>query len=76
MRLCQHFPPHLCLYRWEGGVESGQEVVMILKTTAADVASLRTHVIEAHPYDVPVFAVLDVNGPASHAPFINWLQGA
>lgn len=66
-------PPHDCIYAFEGTVESGTEMVMILKAPAKTLDALRDWVVSKHPYDVPVFAVLDINTTKSHPAFIEWL---
>ena len=41
------------LYWWEGVVEEGREVLMILKTRTDRLADLVARVREHHPYSVP-----------------------
>ena len=41
------------IYRWEGRVEEGDEVVLILKTRALMVPELSARVQELHSFDVP-----------------------
>lgn len=50
------------VFRWEGAVEEATEVLLILKTTAARVETLRARVVSLHPYEVPEFVVLAVDG--------------
>jgi len=59
------------IYRWQGQVERSAEVLLILKTTAAEVARLVARVPELHPYDVPEVLVLPVL--AGHPPYLQWL---
>jgi periplasmic divalent cation tolerance protein len=40
-------------YRWQGGVESADELPLLVKTTAARWPALRDRLRELHPYDVP-----------------------
>ncbi len=40
-------------YRWEGEVQSDEELMLIIKTTAAGFAKLRERVVQLHPYDCP-----------------------
>ena len=47
-------------YWWEGKLERGQEVVMIVKTRAALAEPVRTFVKEQHSYDTPSIVVLPV----------------
>lgn len=51
------------IYRWEGAVQRDGEVLILLKTTVAGLATLMSRVEELHPYDVPeVLAVPIVAG--------------
>ena len=45
-------------YWWQGKMESGTEVLMILKTTRARLAVLEKLILAQHPYDTPEFLVL------------------
>ena len=47
-------------YRWEGAVETAEEVRLELKTTRDRLGLLRGRFVELHPYDVPELVVLDV----------------
>lgn len=50
------------IYRWEGAVESADEVLLLLKTRADRVDTLRRRVVSLHPYDLPEFVVVPVEG--------------
>lgn len=41
------------IYRWEGKVEDGAEVLCVVKTVAEKVAPLLGRIRELHPYKVP-----------------------
>src|SRR5258707_10367503 len=49
-------------YRWRGKIETGTEVLMILKTSAARLVALEKLIVAKHPYDTPEFIVLPVSG--------------
>src|SRR4051812_8128380 len=49
-------------YRWQGKIERGTEVLMILKTTTKCLAKLEKLIIANHPYDTPEFVVIDLRG--------------
>jgi len=59
-------------YRWQGRIESGIEVLMVLKTTADRLAALEKLVLAKHPYDTPEFVVLPVN--RGNKRYLNWLE--
>jgi periplasmic divalent cation tolerance protein len=74
-RLCacvNILPGMVSLYWWEGKVERGQEVVMIIKTRATLAAAVRTAVKATHSYTTPAVLVLPIEqvDPAYHA----WLM--
>ena len=41
------------VYRWQGEVESADEVPLLIKTTRARYAELQATLAEAHPYELP-----------------------
>lgn len=49
-------------YWWEGALERGEEVVMIVKTRAALAVAVGAAVKAAHPYRVPSIMVVPVAG--------------
>ena len=59
-------------YRWQGRIESGIEVLMVLKTTTDRLAALEKLVLAKHPYDTPEFLVLPVN--RGNKRYLNWLE--
>ena len=64
--------PMRSIYRWKGRVETTVERQVLIKTRAANVAALEVRVKELHPYDVPEFLVLAIEG-GSHA-YLAWLR--
>lgn len=60
------------LYRWEGAVEEGREVVMIAKTTQDRLAALTARVADLHSYDCPCVVALEMVG--GHPPFLDWIS--
>ncbi len=64
-------PPMLSTYRWKGTVESAAERQVLIKTGAANLAALERRVQELHPYDVPEFLVLSIDGGSPA--YLSWL---
>ena len=59
------------LYRWQGALESAEETVLILKTTAVRVPALSARVKQLHTYTVPcVVAVPVVDGSPEYLAWI------
>lgn len=48
-------------YWWQGKIEKGTEVLMVMKTTKARLSALEKLVLAQHPYDTPEFLVLPLN---------------
>ncbi len=60
-------------YWWQGRIERGAEVLMILKTTRPSLPKLEKLVLTNHPYDVPEFIILDPSG--GNRRYLRWLAG-
>jgi len=58
-------------YRWQDKIESGTEVLLILKTQKSKLAALEKLVLAKHPYDTPEFLVLPVS--AGSKKYLDWL---
>ena len=58
-------------YRWEGAVESADEVAAIFKTTARAADALIARISELHSYEVPAAVVWQAeNAPESYASWV------
>ncbi|MDI4666052.1 divalent-cation tolerance protein CutA [Xanthobacter autotrophicus] len=64
-------PGMVSIYRWDGAIERADEVVMILKTTAARASDVVEAVRARHPYQVPAIVVLPVEGGL--AAYLGWI---
>ncbi len=74
-RLCacvNILPSMVSLYWWQGAIERGDEVVMIIKTRATLADAVRAAVKEMHSYATPAILVLPIEAvdPDYHA----WLM--
>lgn len=68
---CVHAgPAGASVYRWNGALESAEERPVVIKTVRACLVALQAHVVAAHPYDVPEWLVVDVDGSAA---YVAWL---
>ena len=59
---------------WQGKIDRARETLLILKTTARQVARLRTAVLALHPYDVPEIIALPIT--AAHPPYLQWVSSS
>jgi len=58
-------------YRWQGRLEQGDEVLMVMKTTVARVGALEKLIVAQHPYETPEFVVMNLGGGAKK--YLTWL---
>src|SRR5436190_15943355 len=66
------FPKMISHYWWQGAIERGEEVVMIVKTRASLAEGVRAAVKEMHSYTTPAILVLPVEG--GEPGYIDWLM--
>ena len=60
------------IFRWKGAIERDGEVLVVLKTTAADVPALVRRLVELHPYEVPELIAWPVE--AGHGAYLDWVR--
>lgn len=58
-------------YWWRDKLESGTEVLLILKTRKSKLAALQNQILAQHPYDTPEFLVLPLE--AGNQRYLDWL---
>ena len=58
-------------YWWQGKLESGAEILLILKTRRANLRKLEALVLAEHPYDTPEFVALGLH--SGSAKYLAWL---
>ncbi len=61
-------------YWWQGKMESGMEVLLLLKTQKSKLAALEKLVLARHPYDTPEFLVLPL--AAGNQKYLAWLAAS
>jgi periplasmic divalent cation tolerance protein len=63
--------PCRSVYRWQGAIESAQEVPLLIKTTAARYADLEAAIRAAHPYELPEIIAV----PIAHGlpEYLDWV---
>ena len=59
------------VYHWKGKVETAEEHLLIIKTSAARLKELEREVRKLHSYETPEFVVVEV--AAGSAAYLSWL---
>jgi periplasmic divalent cation tolerance protein len=59
------------IYWWQGRIEQTLEYVLMIKTTAAKIEALRERMMKLHPYELPEFVILPIEG-GSEA-YLQWI---
>ena len=71
---CVNILPQITsVYRWKGSVETDQEHLMIIKTSADTVEETISLIEKLHPYDVPEIIGVDIT--AGSKPYLDWVIG-
>ena len=61
-------------YWWQGKIDSGTEVLMVMKTTKPRLAALENLILTQHPYDTPEFVALRLAGGTKR--YLDWLAAS
>lgn len=59
-------------YLWEGAVQTDQEHLLVIKTSAATYPALETLIRNAHPYELP--EILAVEAALGLPDYLQWVQ--
>jgi periplasmic divalent cation tolerance protein len=70
----QLLPQTESVYRWQGTIRRDTEVLLIAKTTAANLSELEREVRALHSYETPEIVALPVIGGS--APYLEWLAAS
>lgn len=62
------------LFRWQGGIDSARESLLLVKTRSSLLAEIIRLVREIHSYEVPEIIALPVIGGSED--YLRWLDGA
>ncbi len=61
-------------YWWQGKIERGPEVLMLLKTTRRKLAALERLILENHPYDTAEFISFPMSGGSRR--YLAWIASS
>ena len=59
------------VYRWAGGIERADEVLLVIKTTGNRLEALTARIHELHPYELPEVIAFEVAGGLSA--YLDWV---
>ncbi len=62
---------HEAVYRWEGKVESSEEVAVIFKTGEELFDAAKDKIVELHSYDCPCVVSWPIT--KGHPPYLEWV---
>ncbi len=60
------------IYRWQGDVETAQEVLLIIKTTQERFPAIRDRIAELHSYDTPEIITIPISDGSDK--YLSWLH--
>ena len=70
---CVNLYPLTSVYEWQGKLESGPEVAAFIKTRRALVEQTIAAVRPLHPYALPCFLILPIEG--GNEDYLAWVRG-
>lgn len=65
------FPEVESIYRWQGKVEEGREVKVVLKTVPHHFDTIRKYILSQCSYEVPEIVQVDIAD--GHLPYLSWV---
>lgn len=63
--------PHTALYQWEGQMEEGAEVGVLMKTRKSLFDVVQEEICSLHSYECPCIVSWDIE--AGYAPYLEWV---
>lgn len=72
---CVNLVPGLTsIYRWQGAVERSDEVLLLIKTTSAQMPALEAAIGALHPYELP--ELIAVEAAAGAPRYLDWVRAS
>lgn len=69
---CVNILPRMTsMYWWEGKIEKGSEMMLVIKTRKKHLPAIEKILRENHPYELPEFLHLDVRGSKE---YLGWIK--
>jgi len=63
-------PAMTSVYRWKESIEQDKEHQVVIKTSSDRLPALETRLRQLHPYELPEFLILDVEGGAAYLAWV------
>lgn len=64
--------PITSVYRWEGKLETSEELLLLIKTTQVQYQALETLIRSLHPYELPEIIAVPVEQGLND--YLNWVE--
>ncbi len=72
---CVNIIPHIeSIYRWKDKMESSEEWLMLIKTTADEFSAVRAAIQELHSYELPECIAVSIEEGSSE--YLQWLESS
>ena len=72
---CVNIIPRIeSIYRWQGKVESSEECLLLIKTTAEKFPAIRDAIRELHSYELPECIAINID--EGSAEYLEWLANS
>jgi|ERR1700758_1779777 periplasmic divalent cation tolerance protein len=69
---CVNIVPQIeSVYRWQANVDTAQEWLLLIKTTAQALERVRSAILELHSYELPECVCLDIEDGSSA--YLDWI---
>jgi periplasmic divalent cation tolerance protein len=66
------FPGVTSVYKWDGEMQEGTEVQLVIKTSTAASERLIDELQRLHPYELPEIIAVPIT--AGHGPYLEWIR--
>ncbi len=60
------------IYHWQGAIEQSEQVLLLIKTSAARLPALLERISQLHPYEVPEAVAVAV--AAGNPAYLDWIE--
>ena len=65
-------PPTTSIYKWEGKIETAEEILLLIKTSRQRYTELEQAILTLHPYELPEIIAVPVELGLSG--YLNWVE--